>query len=192
MNDDNFLSRWSRRKIDARTAAPAPSPVPPGPATPPPKGEAAASSTPAPATPEPRPLPPIESLRFESDFSAFMQPHVDAALRRQALKTLLTDPRFNVMDGLDVYIDDYTKADPLPDGWLAQMRQFAQLGNHEPGVTDPPAAAAAAQPGESVPEGAREAAAPPPEAPAEPPAAPPESDTSAGGSLPAESPESRP
>ena len=42
-----------------------------------------------------------------------MRPHVDPALKRAALKKLVSDPRFNVMDGLDVYIDDYTKFEPL-------------------------------------------------------------------------------
>ena len=31
-----------------------------------------------------------------------------------AMKKLFTDPHFNVMDGLDIYIDDYRKPDPLP------------------------------------------------------------------------------
>jgi hypothetical protein len=77
-------------------------------------------------------------LSFDSDFAAFMKPDVDATLRRQALKTLLNDPRFNVMDGLDVYIDDYSLADPLPEGWIAKLNQYARLGNHEPAANDPP------------------------------------------------------
>ena len=36
-------------------------------------------------------------------------PNVDESLKRQALRKLFADPRFNVMDGLDVYIDDYTQ-----------------------------------------------------------------------------------
>lgn len=61
-------------------------------------------------------LPPIDSLTIDSDFSAFMQPGVDESLRRSALRKLLRDPRFNVMDGLDVYIDDYSKPSPIePD-----------------------------------------------------------------------------
>jgi hypothetical protein len=62
---------------------------------------------------EPPPLPPVESLTFESDFRAFLQPHVAEDLKREALKKLLHDPRFNVMDGLDVYIDDYSIPSPL-------------------------------------------------------------------------------
>lgn len=42
-----------------------------------------------------------------------MQPGVDESVKRQALRTLLRHPRFNVMDGLDVYIDDYSKPSPL-------------------------------------------------------------------------------
>ncbi|HMA30283.1 MAG TPA: DUF3306 domain-containing protein, partial [Casimicrobiaceae bacterium] len=59
------------------------------------------------------PLPPIESLTAESNFAAFMRPGVDEAIRRGALKKLFGDPRFNVMDGLDIYIDDYTRSDPV-------------------------------------------------------------------------------
>jgi hypothetical protein len=58
-------------------------------------------------------LPPVESLTFDADFTAFMKPDVDPSLKRAALKKLFSDPRFNVMDGLDVYIDDYTKFEPL-------------------------------------------------------------------------------
>jgi hypothetical protein len=48
-------------------------------------------------------LPPVQSLTIDSDFSAFLQPEVDETLKRQALKQLFRDPRFNVMDGLRVH-----------------------------------------------------------------------------------------
>ena len=32
------------------------------------------------------------------------------------------------MDGLDIYIDDYSKEDPLPPGMLEMMRQSDMLG----------------------------------------------------------------
>ena len=66
-------------------------------------------------------LPPLDGLSFESDFAAFMRAKVDDRVRRAALKKLFADPRFNVMDGLDVYIDDYSKDDPIPPGMLAQL-----------------------------------------------------------------------
>jgi len=114
------LARWSRRKLEAtRDTTP---PVATAPAAP------APTVTGAPATPAPIELPPVESLTFDSDFTAFLRPEVDADLKRAALKQLFRDPRFNVMDGLDTYIDDYTKADPIPSDMLAGLLQrFARV-----------------------------------------------------------------
>ena len=128
--DDNFLSRWSRRKHEANKE-PTPAPVEPvAPAAAIDSAAAAEGGEQAPAE-----LPPLESLTPESDFSPFMKSEVNPATRRAALKTLFQDPRFNVMDGLDVYIDDYSKPDPLPAGWLEKMHQFAALDAHK--VLDP-------------------------------------------------------
>ncbi len=142
---DDFLSRWSRLK---RTSTQAPGaeaargPVPAR-AQPAPAPAALAASAPAPAPP---PLPAVESLSFESDFTAFMKPEVGEVLKRQALKTLFQDPRFNVMDGLDVYIADYSLADPLPEGWLEKMTQTVRLGEYKaPEEEVPRPAAEAAQ-----------------------------------------------
>lgn len=125
MSDDNFLSRWSKRKHQANKE-----PAPPSPPAPPPLAAVAPPSDLAAAESEiPEPLQAVDSLTPESDFKPFMNAKVDPETRRQALKTLFTDPRFNVMDGLDVYIDDYSKPDPLPAGWLEKMHQFAYLGD---------------------------------------------------------------
>lgn len=72
-------------------------------------------------------LPPLDSLTFESDFTAFMQPGVDENVRRKALRALLRDPRFNVMDGLDVYIDDYSKPDPIAPEIVRQLAHARYL-----------------------------------------------------------------
>ncbi len=53
---------------------------------------------------------------------------VNTQVRNAAMKTLFADPHFNLMDGLDVYIDDYGKPDPLPEGMLAKMVQSRLLG----------------------------------------------------------------
>jgi hypothetical protein len=50
-----------------------------------------------------------------------MQAKVEEGVKRAALKKLFSDPRFNVMDGLDTYIDDYSKDDPIPQAMLAQL-----------------------------------------------------------------------
>ena len=42
-------------------------------------------------------------------------------VRNAAMKKLFTDPHYNIMDGLDIYIDDYSKADPIPESMLRQM-----------------------------------------------------------------------
>ncbi len=121
MSDDDerlTLSRWSRRKHEAARAKAAPEPQPPVPAQPAP---AAVAPPPVEA-----PLPPVESLTLDSDFTRFLGPKVDETVKRAALRKLFSDPRFNVMDGLDVYIDDYSKSDPLPDGMLAKLKDVYQ------------------------------------------------------------------
>lgn len=140
-DEDKFLSRWSRRKIEARGGARGPDGDPdrepdgePGgdpPASPP----AAAAPPTAPsdagdntASSPGAPLPPVEELRgLESEYRDFLRPEVDESLRRMALKKLFQDPHFNIMDGLDTYIDDYTKADPIPEVMLRGLIQAQGL-----------------------------------------------------------------
>jgi hypothetical protein len=121
VSDEHFLSRWSRMKH--ASAARPPATAEPAATTPP-----IAPNADKPQENAPVPLPPVESLTPESDFTPFMGAEVDPAVRRGALKKLFADPQFNVMDGLDVYIDDYSKPDPLPEGWLEKMNQVARLG----------------------------------------------------------------
>ncbi len=106
-----FLSRWSQRKQQAREqekALPAEAPKP-------------AAETPLPQ------LPPVEQLNMDSDYRGFFHPKVDEALRRSALKKLFSDPHFNVMDGLDTYIDDYSISDPIPAAMLAEMKSAQDI-----------------------------------------------------------------
>ncbi len=126
MNEDKekFLSRWSRLKEEAREQPPA---------------------KPADAAGPPPELPSLDALDINSDFKGFLHPKVDEKLRRAALKKLFSDPRFNVMDGLDVYIDDYNKSDPIPPEMLQQLVQaqniFANLKKDEPQQDKSPPAA---------------------------------------------------
>jgi hypothetical protein len=128
------LRRWSQRKLEsARAEVPAPAQ-----AAPPPVDASAAAQTPAgtahsalertgsssistlSANAE---LPAIESLTIDSDFVPFFKPQVDESIKRAALKQLFRDPRFNIMDGLDTYIDDYTQPDPIPSAMLEDLMQ---------------------------------------------------------------------
>jgi len=105
------LKRWSQRKHAVARETPKPAaPATPSPVAPASPAVPAAATT---ANAAEAALPPVESLTFDTDFTAFMKPDVDPSLRRDALKKLFSDPRFNVMDGLDTYIDDYTKFEPL-------------------------------------------------------------------------------
>ena len=126
------LQRWSRRKLDAvRTEQQeVPASVP--------TASAAPTETAVPSAPDagaiptvPAELPPVETMTPDSDFTAFFQPQgkVDEALKRAALKQLLRDPRFNVMDGLDIYVGDYTKSDPIPDDVLKRLVQAQAIFN---------------------------------------------------------------
>ncbi len=124
--DEGFLSRWSRRKREAEEGHEARDTRRDGASRH--RGTRADRSAWRPQ-PAPEPLPPVESLTPESDFSPFMREGVDPEVRRGAVKKLFADPRFNVMDGLDVYIDDYSKPDPLPEGWLEKMTQVRAAGH---------------------------------------------------------------
>ena len=129
---DGFLSRWSRRKLDQKEGrAVEADPVPvPRVATPPLQPSPASESgreeaqTPA-AVPEAKAPPPTledaAALTPASDFKPFMAGDVAPQVRNAAMKKLFADPHFNIMDGLDTYIDDYSKADPIPESMLRQM-----------------------------------------------------------------------
>jgi hypothetical protein len=111
------LARWSRRKLAAALETAPPAASSPTAASPSPTVASPTAAVPASAVE----LPPVESLTFDSDFTAFLKPGIDPTVKRAALKQLFRDPRFNVMDGLDTYIDDYTKADPIPQNMLAEL-----------------------------------------------------------------------
>jgi uncharacterized protein DUF3306 len=100
---EKFLSRWSRLKNESKDL--------------PQKTEDA----PAPV------LPPVDKLTPESDFTGFMHPKVDDALRRVALKKLFSDPHFNVPDPFEAYSGDWTGGEPIPEEMLATLNQARTL-----------------------------------------------------------------
>jgi len=110
-----FLSRWSRRKLGARETQ-ALTPDSPKPAAAP-TAEAGAKTADGGAAA----LPPLEKVGLDTDFSVFMGKEVEEGVRRAALKKLFADPRFNVMDGLDTYTEDYTQAETISAEMLASL-----------------------------------------------------------------------
>ena len=140
---DGFLGRWSQRKQNAREGRPpqehAPVPTPPiqssvaasRPQTP--GAQAALAPVPAAPVPPAAELPPptladAQALTKDSDFTPFVARSVAPEVRNAAMKKLFADPHFNVMDGLDIYVGDYSTPDPLPASVLRQMASAQFLG----------------------------------------------------------------
>lgn len=96
----SFLRRWSQRKLES-------------------------ASRPAPAQPVKKqaatPLPALDGLDFEADFSPFMQQGVDAEAKRNALRKLFMTDHYRAMDGLDVYVEDYSRPTLLPSDLLQTL-----------------------------------------------------------------------
>jgi hypothetical protein len=97
----NFYSRWSRLKQQGGGTVTAPASV---------------VSLPDPAT-----------LNFDDDFSGFLRQEVEESVKRVALKKLFHSATFNVMDGLDVYIDDYSLPDPIDEATLRTLTHTREL-----------------------------------------------------------------
>ena len=78
-------------------------------------------------------LDDVKVLTKDSDFKPFMAKDVGSDVRNAAMKKLFADPHFNVMDGLDIYIDDYSKSDPIPEAMLRAMTssKFLKLFDDE-------------------------------------------------------------
>jgi hypothetical protein len=158
---DGFLARWSQRKAKQRQGAapvdpsppatvraePVEAPLPPGPSTSSGRtelGNVAAETAPKTAMPPPT-LDDVAALDRDADFRRFVAADATPEVKNAAMRKLFSDPRFNVMDGLDTYIDDYGKPDPIPASMLRQMVQSQALGlfaDEEKAALDKPAARA--------------------------------------------------
>jgi hypothetical protein len=132
-----FLGRWSQRKAEVLKGK---LPADPAPAQAVPPDRPVVSDKPAAqvlvdTTREPVPtaarngegaaprltLEDARLLTSDSDFKPFMTSRVEPGVRNAAMKKLFSDPHYNIMDGLDIYIDDYSKSDPIPESMLRQM-----------------------------------------------------------------------
>lgn len=166
MAEEGFLRRWSRMKATGgETVEAPPRPSTPAPA-PPPAAPATAPAAPACGTPPPT-LDDVARLTPESDFSAFVARGVDKSVQRLALKKLFSDPHFRVMDGLDMYMDDYNKPSPMSAAMLAALEHAKSALRpsepHKPQVAVDAADAAAAAAQQAGTDGASAAPAPEPQ-----------------------------
>ena len=130
-----FLGRWARRKTDVLQGKAVEEPVV---VAKPVLPEAVANEVkPLPEEVTDKPpalsLDDVKVLTKDSDFKPFMAKDVGSDVRNAAMKKLFADPHFNVMDGLDIYIDDYSKSDPIPEAMLRAMTssKFLKLFDDE-------------------------------------------------------------
>lgn len=127
-----FLSRWSRLKRADATPAPVVAEPP----------EA------LPAEPSPANAVIDESPSLVTDLATLLREEASEAVRRQALKSLFADPHFNIMDGLDIYIDDYSVSEAIPPEMMAAMRQVRVLITETEEVAEDSASALPTQGGQ--------------------------------------------
>jgi len=137
-DNENFVSRWSRRKSEARKAEEKPAEPAPSPELAPPavpagsSADAAAAAAPSgagvqSAATAPQ-LPPIESLNgLASEYRDFMQPGVDDKVKRSALKRLFRDPHFENFERFEAYCEDYTQSEPIPLAMLKTLEHAKGL-----------------------------------------------------------------
>lgn len=126
MAADEFFARWAKKNAESAKASESLPDTDTGALVP-------DSATSADVTPEPQPLPTMDDvakLTHDSDYSGFMAQGVDESVKRSAMKKLFTDPHFNIMDGLDVYIEDFNKFEPMTPAFIAGL-------SHAKGLMDP-------------------------------------------------------
>lgn len=180
--DERFLSRWARVKHRAQAQAVPVAEQPTGIASidgavrntssggpdKPKVSEDAGAKGILPDSPVPDALPSLDSLTPQSDFSPFMARDVDPQLRNLAMKKLFTDPHYNVMDRLDIYIDDYSTHPPLSLDVIRQMSISKTLGLFDDEEEmDATGKISTAQPHETVIPQLEQVAAPPSPVPVE-------------------------
>ncbi|RQO38531.1 DUF3306 domain-containing protein [Herminiimonas sp. KBW02] len=126
MAADEFFARWAKKNAESAQASKSLSGKDASELVP----DSAASAD---VAPEQQPVPTMDDvakLTHDSDYSGFMAQGVDESVKRSAMKKLFTDPHFNIMDGLDVYIEDFNKFEPMTPAFIAGL-------SHAKGLLDP-------------------------------------------------------
>ncbi len=149
---DGFLGRWSQRKQAQREGRAVEEPLSSHQAVAPvgevvvatklgqptdssALGQDTGSGAASPQRQVPAPtLEDVKALNADSSYAPFVSRDVAPDVRNAAMKKLFTDPHYNVMDRLDIYIDDYSLPDPMPTAMLRQMvsAKFLNLFDEDP------------------------------------------------------------
>lgn len=141
---EEFLARWSRRKLDVQRDS----------------QEVLVNETAAVTPPKPpaveqereltdADMPPIETLDEDSDFSPFLSPGVSDDLRQQALRKLFAQPAYNMTDGLNDYDEDFTQFTGLGKVITHEMKRMLQRELEAETATTESADVTAAQAGDT-------------------------------------------
>lgn len=114
MTEEDFLTRWSRRKRSSAAGAKAVAESAPAPAEALPNSAEKVSANAQPAF-DPATLPPVDSITAVSDITAFLQQGVPAELTRAALRRVWTaDPAIRDFIGLAENAWDFTDPNAMP------------------------------------------------------------------------------
>ena len=132
--DETFVSRWSKRKQEAR-----PDPDPATEAVQPLAQDSATAARPVLTDAD---MPDPDSLQADSNFAAFMSPGVSEWLRAKALRRLFRLPGLHTPDGLDDYDEDFTRLAGLGDTLTHEMRRMLA---REAKMEDEPSSTATSQ-----------------------------------------------
>lgn len=118
--EEGFVSRWSRRKGQAKSdqSPPAQEQVRP---------EASDDLNQKEPVKRDEDMPPVDGIDEKSDVSDFFSPGVSESLRKAALRKFFHSPAFNIVDGLDDYDDDFTTFKTLGDIVTADMRHRMEV-----------------------------------------------------------------
>jgi hypothetical protein len=151
-DSDDFLSRWSRRKLGEASDEPAPETQKPElPETEAVKAEVPEAESEDQGDPEVMALlPDINGMDDSSDFTVFLQAGVPESLRRRALRKLWgVNPVLANLDGLNDYDEDYTQLHTLGEGMKTLYRIGKGFVSDE---SEAPVADAPSQVAQSLPE----------------------------------------
>jgi len=126
-SEKGFLGRWSARKVAVKEGKSVAEPMPQQHFD---KVNANGSANmPSTASVEAEPVEPPPALTLDdvavltpaSDFSTFVAKGVDTVVKNAAMKKLFADPHYNIMDGLDIYIGDYSTHAALPQSVIDEI-----------------------------------------------------------------------
>lgn len=136
--DEKFLRRWSRRKIDDSTEEP----VPPEADTPDDAAAVAPEQSETETAEIVADLPDIDTLHKDSDFTGFLRDGVPEELKRLALRKLWrSDPVLANLDGLNDYDEDFGAILKSGAEYMQRLadagEKFTRPGAEEKSETEP-------------------------------------------------------